>query len=107
MSSNDKAAKMKGRRRFAPALILRKDILDSPEWCDLSAYETKLIIDLASQYKGKNNGDLCAAWSIMKRRGWRSPGTLSKTLHSLIAKNWVLLTRQGGKHVASLYALTI
>ncbi len=107
MGARRRLDRSKGRRSFAPALILRKDIIESPEWAALSPFEVKLLIDLGAQYKGSNNGDLCAAWSVMRSRGWRSPGTLHAALRGLIEKGWVDITRQGGRHLASLYALTI
>jgi hypothetical protein len=31
-----------------------------------------LLFDLLAQYRGNNNGDLCAAWKLMQPRGWKS-----------------------------------
>ena len=81
--------------------------VQSPQWAALDPYELKLLIDLGSQYNGRNNGDLCAALTVMKPRGWRSPATLNKAIRGLIAKGWLDLARQGGRHLASLYALTL
>lgn len=107
MSANSKRrARLTGRGAGGAFLALPHAWLDSPQWAALDAFEVKLIIDLAAQYTGKNNGDLCAAWTLMQPRGWRSSATLNKTLRSLQQKGWVVLTRQGGRHLASLYALT-
>ena len=38
----------------------------------LSPRATKLLIDLLAQYRGYNNGDLCAPLSLMRERGWNS-----------------------------------
>jgi hypothetical protein len=62
--------------------------------------------DLLAQYKGDNNGDLCAAWTLMQPRGWKSKDTLSKALKELLAGDWLEVTRQGGRHKATLYGLT-
>lgn len=96
----------KGRRASAPFLSLPSNILHSEEWAALTPFEVKLLIDLGAQYNGRNNGNLCAAWTLMKPRGWRSPGTLSKALRGLQANGFIELTRQGGLHQCSLYALT-
>ena len=59
-----------------------------------------------------NNGDLCVAWGTtpkfkgMKDRGWRSKGTLYRSLRQLQDCGFIEQTRQGGKHRASLYAVT-
>ncbi len=98
--------KAKGRREHGSFLALPLVVIDSKEFSSLSAYAVKLIIDLYAQFKGSNNGDLCAAWSMMKKRGWRSKGTLHRALNELREKGFLLLARQGGKHKASLYALS-
>ena len=61
-------------------------VLNSLVMKNLSAYGTKLLVDLLSQYKGNNNGDLCATYSILQQRGWRSKGTLSKAIKELIER---------------------
>ena len=40
------------------------------EFYTLPCRALKLLIDLYSQYNGRNNGDFCMAWSIMAKRGW-------------------------------------
>ncbi len=107
-STARKRKREQGRQETRPFIALVKEWLLSPEWAELSPTEIKLFIDLASQYNGKNNGDFCATWQMMKKRGWRSPGTLSAAIKGLIAKGWLELTRQGGRnHIPSLYALNI
>jgi len=86
--------------------MLRHDIMKDENFFNLSAHSTKLLIDLISQFNGKNNGDLCAAWSLMEKRGWRSKGTLYRSIKELLNRGWISTSRQGGKHKASLYALT-
>jgi hypothetical protein len=96
-----KAAREPGQFAPIPSICLR-----SPEFARLSPYAVKLMFDLLSQYNGNNNGDLCAAWTLMRPRGWRSKSTLQKALRELCDTGWLLLTRQGGRHTASLYAVT-
>lgn len=66
----------------------------------------KLLVDVASQFNGKNNGDLTAAWSVMRDRGWKSPGTLHKALRALLNAGLIQETRSGGRHRCTLYAVT-
>jgi len=66
----------------------------------------KLLIDVYCQYRGKNNGDLTAAWSVMKKYGWTSKSQLRKALVELEARGWLVKTRQGSINKASLYAVT-
>ena len=81
-------------------------VLSSQAVINLSAYGTKLLVDLLSQYKGQNNGDLTATYSILQQRGWHSKGTLSRAIKELIAAGLIEVSRQGGRHQCSLYALT-
>jgi len=82
------------------------EILESEFYAALSSPAVKLLLDLGAQYRGTNNGALCAAWTVMGKRGWRSKGTLYRALRELQGKGFICKTRQGGKHRASLYAIT-
>ena len=64
------------------------------------------MIDLFAQFKGSNNGDLAAAWKLMEKRGWRSKETLHRAKRELLEKGFIVTTRQGGRHVCSLFAVT-
>lgn len=98
--------KAKGRSTSYSFVSVPKHILESEEYAELGAYAVKLLLDLYAQYNGKNNGDFCAAWSVMKNRGWRSKATLDRSIKELKRTGFILLTRQGGKHKAALYAVT-
>ena len=81
-------------------------VLRSQGYAALSAHAVKLLNDLLAQYKGDNNGDLCATWTFMKQRGWKSKDTLNKALKELIACEWLEVSRQGGRNKATLYSVT-
>lgn len=83
-----------------------KAILESSEYAALSAFEVKLLVDIYSGYNGGNNGDLHCAWSLMRKRGWSSQDTLNRALRGLLEKGFIEKTRQGGKHLCSLFAVT-
>lgn len=87
-------------------LALPHFVLDHPDFISLSKRAIKLLLDVATQYRGCNNGDLCATFSMMKKRGWSSSDQLQKALLELIDKNFLKLTRQGGRKAANLYAIT-
>lgn len=80
-------------------------VIRSVSYQKLSAYAVKLLLDLCNQFNGKNNGDLSAAYSVMKKIGWRSPTTLNKSIHELLKAGFIDLTRQGGQNKCALYAL--
>ena len=96
-----------GRRKTPPFVMLRKDVITSEQYANLSYKALKLLIDVLEQYNGSNNGDLCITMSVMKKKGWKSSGTLHAAKNELIEKGWIELTRQGGKHRCSLYAVTM
>lgn len=81
-------------------------VLDSPKFAALSPCATKLLIDLVAQYRGHNNGDLCAATALLKPRGWNSKSSLTKAIKELVDTGFLILTRRGGRHKPNLYALS-
>lgn len=81
-------------------------VLVSEKFATLSPQATKLLMDLFSQYRGSNNGDLCAAFSLMEKRGWKSKSGLAAAIKELIKTGFLVLSCQGGRHKPSLYALT-
>ena len=77
------------------------------DFISLSPHAIKLLVDLGTQYNGRNNGDLCAAMNILKNRNWTSNDTITKKLRELEDKGWITKTRQGGLGMGpNLYALT-
>lgn len=96
----------KGRADSGSFLRMPHAVMKSPNYLQLSAHACKLLYDLAVQYRGNNNGDLCAAWTLMERRGWRSRDTLGRSLKELRHYGLIELTRQGGLNRPNLYAIT-
>lgn len=100
-------SKIKGRAENGSFVAMPKVILESEEYAALTAHELKLLIDVFAQFNGSNNGALSAAWTIMKKRGWHSPDTLSRALGGLLDKCFLIKTRQGGMHRrCSFYAVS-
>src|SRR5690242_15882357 len=96
----------KAKRHPGGFVALPHAVIRSTQFTALSAHGVKLLADLLAQYNGSNNGDLCATWSLMHERGWRSRDTLGKALRELVGGGWISLTRQGGLHQPSLYGVT-
>lgn len=81
--------------------------LHSRKFLRLSPWALKLLLDLLAQFNGSNNGDLSAAMKIMKKRGWRSPTTLSKAKKELLDAGFIYETRKGRlPNTCSLYGVT-
>lgn len=105
-------SKIKGRATSGGFLALPHAVLESDSFRGLSSHAVKLLIDIAGQYRGQNNGDFSAAWSLMQRRGWKSRDTLTKALRELLEAGLIERTReggnpkQGGAGICALYAVT-
>ena len=103
---NEKRRRNMGRQTTQPFLSLPHNVLDHDSFRTLSPRATKLLIDIAAQYRGCNNGDLCAPLSVMRKRGWKSNDQLFKARKELLDRGLILTSRQGGRNKASLFALT-
>src|SRR5476649_2951886 len=98
--------KYKGRQPKGTFTLVPHEVQDCKNWRACSGTGIKLLLDIARQYNGRNNGDLNATISLLRHRGWRSTETLSLALRELRHYELICLTRQGGLHAPSLYALT-
>lgn len=78
----------------------------SPQYSRLTPRAVKLLVDLTAQYRGKNNGDLTTAWSVMRAAGWTSKALLKKAQQELQSRGWIILTRQGSISAPTLWAVT-
>ncbi|MFT7223857.1 MAG: hypothetical protein ACI82Z_001400 [Cellvibrionaceae bacterium] len=104
-SNNNKRRKNQGRFAGIPIVVMNHS-----DYIHLHAYAVKLLMELARQYNGSNNGDLSLARSLMAARGFTCPQTITKYRDKLLEAKMILLTRQGrfmnpGK-ACTLYALT-
>jgi len=99
----DKYRKKRGASGF---IKIPHFVCNSEEFCNLSVFALKLLIDLMSQYNGFNNGSLTICWQVMTKRGWKSKDTLYKAKDELLLGRWIAITRVGNRKKTSLYALT-
>ena len=104
-------SKAKGRRSLPSFLAMPHQVLSCPNYISLSFIARALLVDIANQYNGTNNGDLDAKWATMTERGWASKTTLSKHLEELIYYGFIIKVQQGGINVGgkkrpNLFAIT-
>lgn len=85
-------------------------LLYSPAWRCLGASAKALFVDMRASLTGTNNGNVSAALSDLKHRGWSSSKTLARALYELRALGFIAVTRVGGlkqgTRVATLYRFT-
>jgi hypothetical protein len=107
MARNSRWKESKNKRDGGAFLSVPMSVLNSQAYCLAGPYARMLLFDLFAQYRGDNNGDMCAAWKLMKPRGWRSEETLGKAKRELIELGLIVETRKGARpNKASLYAVT-
>jgi len=82
-------------------------VLDCKKYNLLSFSSRALLIDIARQYLGNNNGQLVACDKALKPRGWNSKATIVKARKELVNAGFLCVTRQGRKpNRATWLALT-
>lgn len=74
---------------------LPRSVWKHPDYKRLSGGAVKLLMELACQYRGKNNGDLTTAYSVLKDRGFNSKDTITRAKNELLAAKLIIQTRQG------------
>jgi hypothetical protein len=86
-------------------------VMDSDDFKQLSGNAVKLLLCLAYQYRGANNGDLTTAFSVLNEKfGFKARGVISRAIRQLLDANLIRQTRSsrflnpGGQ--CALYALT-
>ena len=99
-------AKTTGKGAKGSFTMLPHHVTKSQEYAALSASAVKLIVDMLNQYHGAQNGDLSPSWTLMQKHGWKSKATLAKAIKELETAGFIIKTRQGGRHKASLFAVT-
>jgi hypothetical protein len=81
-------------------------VITSPGYRQASHTARSLLIDVAQQFDGRNNGRLTAAAKYLEPLGWKSPGVVAWALRELQACGLLVMTRQGGLNRPSWFALT-
>ena len=82
-------------------------VLECPNYHKLSYPAKALLIELARQYTGMNNGRLLLSMKYLKDRGWNSSDVISKAKKELIKLGFIFETVKGHRpNKASWYAVT-
>jgi len=87
-----------------------RQVLDHPDYINLSGGAVKVLTELVRQFKGRNNGDLTLAESVIKDRNLGAKQSIKRYIDELIANDLIIRTRVGRFKnpggICALYALT-
>ena len=97
--------KIKGRRTTGNFALVPEAVINSVAYSKLSWPARALLLEVAVQYRGFNNGDQACAHAIHRGRGWQR-STLQKATQELESGGFLVRTRQGGRNRCNLYGLT-
>lgn len=82
-------------------------VMDSPAYLGLSHPARALLLELARQYKGNNNGRLVLCEKYLAPRGWKSADVINRAKRLLLDSGLIQETRKGQRpNKAAWFALT-
>jgi len=82
-------------------------VLESPGYRAASHVARALLVDIAMQHNGRNNGRLVACTKYLQPLGWRSNDTVVRARRELLELGLLVETRRGGfPNTAAWYALS-
>jgi hypothetical protein len=97
----------KDKRDGQQFLALPMVVLESPAWRAASHVARSLLVDIAMQHNGHNNGCLVACAKYLQPLGWRSNDTIVRARRELLELGLLEETRKGARpNRAAWYALT-
>lgn len=100
-------ARAKGRGTKSPPFVqIFHHLIDSENYRSLSPRAVKLLVDVLRFYNRRNNGDLAITPKLMRPLGWTSKDQLVKGTVELEHYGFLKKSRQGGRHLCNLFAVT-
>lgn len=107
-SKFEKATGRRERQRGSFAMI-PENVLLSTAYHGIRGEAARLLTAIAVQFNGHNNGNLCAAMSVLRKYGFTSADTVARSLKALLEQGLIIRTRegyfQGSTSKCALYAL--
>lgn len=76
--------KREGKRDSGRFLAFPHDVLRSPAYRSLGHVARSLLVDIALQYSGVNNGKLTACMKYLRPLGWTSADTVTRAKAALL-----------------------
>jgi hypothetical protein len=98
-----------GKSKRAPGqfVALPISVLSCKGYLGLNHAAKALLIEIAMQYLGNNNGRMVLSFPALSARGWKSKDTISRARNALIEARLIVETCKGGfPSKCSRYAVT-
>lgn len=109
LASRKKIERTTGRKDSGRFALIPKNVMLSEEFLSLTGRAVHLLLAIAAQYSGYNNGNLCAAQKVLRPYGFTSADTIARSLKQLLDVGLLIKTREGlffgGVSKCALYAL--
>lgn len=106
-NGRNKGGKRAANRDSGGFLALPWSVLDSPSYGRLSHAARSLLLEIARQYVGDNNGRLLASAAYLSKRGWKSADVITRAKRDLLSGGFIHETVRGHRpNKASWYAVT-
>lgn len=107
MARPSNRGRAKSSRDSGGFVALPWTVLDSPAYLSLSHPAARLLIEIARQYHGDDNGRMIITAKYLEPRGWKSPDVINRAKRELLDRGLIYQTVQGMRpHKASWYACT-
>lgn len=107
MSRNRKPIVSRTTRDGSGFIALPWIVVDSPAFKRLSHPATSLLIEIARQFCGDNNGRLLCSRAYLKPRGWNSNDVITNAKNELLEAGFIYETVKGQlPNKAGWYAIT-
>jgi hypothetical protein len=88
-------------------IALPWSVIDSPNYQKLSMHARALLLEIARQWKGDNNGCLLCSKNYLAPRGWKSSDMITKAKKQLLDGGFIHEMVRGHRpNKASWYAVT-
>jgi hypothetical protein len=106
-NGRNRTAKKKGASVDGGFAGVPRRLMELPVYQRLSHPARALLLELAYQYRGGNNGKLLAGSANLAPRGWTSNDVIYRALRALLEAGLIHQTVQGHRpHKASWFAVT-
>jgi len=100
-------SRRKGRKIDGPFVALPLDVLKSSAYIELSHPAKALLIEVAMQFHGDDNGRMIVTRKHLRTRGWSSADVIHRAKDELLRAGFIFETVTGRRpNLASWYACT-